>query len=277
MRNKLNSKAAFFAVILLFSLVFSCKKDEVYEMSADDISLAEVLVKSKLVVGVNTHNPPMCFFNNKQELVGFDVDVFKELADKMNIEVEFFHIDVSTMFDLINDGTIDCIALGLSYSEERSKVLELTKPYLRNVVVILSLQSKDLKTIEDLEGKKIGGEKKSLSISLLKNNPDIMSRVSEVKESYNNIPEVLSDLKNYGIDACVGDITTLALYLKTEPNVYTLFEQAIALDSYVYAFKKGNLALKKEVEQNLLEMEERGIFEKISRKWFGINLVIFGK
>lgn len=277
MHNKLNLKAAFLAMLLFAGLIFSCKKNDTQTMSSDDISLAEVLVKSKLVVGVNTYNPPMCFYNNKQELVGFDIDIFKELADKMNIEVEFTHISASTMFDLINADTIDCIALGLSYSEERSKILELTKPYLRNVVVILSLKSKDLKTIKDLEGKKIGGEKGSLSISLLKNNPDIMSRVSEVKESYNNIPEVLSDLKSYAIDACVGDMTTLATYLKAEPDVYTLFEQAIALDSYVYAFKKGNLALKNEIEQNLLEMEEIGFFEKASRKWFGTNMIILGK
>lgn len=277
MSSKLKLKILFFLSLILIFLSLSCKKNDIQNMSSDDTSLAEVLVKSKLVVGVNPYNPPICFYNSKQELVGFDIDIFKELADKMNIEVEFIHIKVNTMFDMLNSGTIDCIASGLSYSDERSTSLELTEPYLRNTIVVLSLKSKNLKNIEDLERKKIGGVGGSLSVSLIKNNPDIMSRISEVKEYYKNTTELLGDLKNHAIDACVGDITTLAVYLKSEPNVYTLFEEAIALDSYVYAFKKGNLALKNEIEQNLLQMEERGVFEKASRKWFDTNIVILGK
>ena len=49
------------------------------------------------------------------------------------------------------------------------------------------------------------------------------------------------------------------------------------MDYYVYAFKKGNLALKNEVEKNLLKLEQQGTLEKISRKWFGADRIILGK
>ncbi len=277
MCNKLNSKTVFFAVILLCSLVFSCKKDDVYEMFSDDISLAEVLVKSKLVVGVVTHNPPMCFYDNKQELVGFDIDVFKEIADIMNIEVEFRSIVPSEMNELINTGTIDCIASGLSYSDERDKTYELTQAYLRNAVVILTLRSKNINTIKDLKGRKIGGQKDSLGAYLIKNSPEIMSQIHSLNDSYSNIPQILGDLKAFGVDACVGDLSIMATYLTNEPDVYTLIEEAIALDSYVYAFKKGSEDLKTEVEKALFYLEKTGKLEEISRKWFGINMVILGK
>ena len=246
-------------------------------MSSDDISLAEVLVKSKLVVGVDTYNPPMCFYDNKQELVGFDIDVFKEIADIMNIEVEFRSIVPSEMNELINTGTIDCIASGLSYSDERDKTYELTQAYLRNAVVILTLRSKNINTIKDLKGRKIGGQKDSLGAYLIKNSPEIMSQIHSLNDSYSNIPQILGDLKNLGLDACVGDISTMTEYLNKEPDVYSLVEQAIALDSYVYAFKKGNKALKTEIERVLYILEKKGVLEKISRKWFGKDLLIFGK
>ena len=246
-------------------------------MFSDDISLAEVLVKSKLVVGVVTHNPPMCFYDNKQELVGFDIDVFKEIADIMNIEVEFRSIVPSEMNELINTGTIDCIASGLSYSDERDKTYELTQAYLRNAVVILTLRSKNINTIKDLKGRKIGGQKDSLGAYLIKNSPEIMSQIHSLNDSYSNIPQILGDLKAFGVDACVGDILTMTEYLNKEPDVYSLVEEAIALDSYVYAFKKGNKALKAEIERVLYILEKKGVLEKISRKWFGINMVILGK
>lgn len=277
MRNKLNSKAVFFAVILLIILIFSCKKNETDEMSADDISLAEVLVRSKLIVGVDAYNPPICSYNEQNEIIGFDIDVFKAIADEMNIEVEFRTIEVSKIFELINTGAIDCIASGFSYSDERREKYELTKPYLRNAVVLLSLKSSNIKTIEDLKGKKIGGQNGSLSIDIIKKESEFMDNIQSLDDSYGNTPQVLRDLKNNKIDICVGDISTIASYLKAEPDVYRLFEQPIALDSYVYAFKKGNKALKTEIEQVLLVLEQKGVLEKISRKWFGINMVIFGK
>ena len=69
----------------------------------------------------------------------------------------------------------------------------------------------------------------------------------------------------------------MAEYLNKEPGVYSLVEQAIALDSYVYAFKKGNKALKAEIERVLYILEKKGVLEKISRKWFSKDLLIFGK
>ena len=277
MRNKLNSKAVFFALILLAALLFSCKKNEINEISSDDVSLAEVLVRSKIIVGVNAYNPPICFYNNKNEIIGFDIDVFEEIADIMNIEAEFRTIVPTEVNELINTGAIDCIASGFSYSDERNEAYELSQAYLRNAVVILTLRSREIKTIEDLKGKKIGAQKGSLGAELIKNNPDIMSQIHSLNDSYENIPQILGDLKAFGVDACVGDISTMASYLDKEPDVYSLIEQAIALDAYVYAFKKGSEALKSEIEQVLYELEYEGVLEKISRKWFGTNMVIFGK
>lgn len=264
-------------VILLAALLFSCKKNEINERYSDDISLAEVLVRSKIIVGVNVYNPPICFYNNKNEIIGFDIDVFKEITNTMNIEVEFRPIVPAEVNELINTGAIDCIASGFSYSDERDETYELTQAYLRNAVVILTLRSREIKTIEDLKGKKIGAQKGSLGAVLIKNNPDMMSQIHSMNDSYDNIPQILGDLKNLGVDACVGDISAITEYLSKEPDVYSLVEQAIALDSYVYAFKKGNKALKTEIERVLYILEKKGVLEKISRKWFATNLVIFGK
>ncbi len=277
MHNKLNSKAAFFAVILFFSLIFSCKKNEINEISSDDISLAEVLVRSKIIVGVNSQNPPMCSYNSENEIEGFDVDVFKEIADIMNIDVEFKTIVPSEAENLINKGVIDCIASGFSYSDQRNEIYELTRPYLRNTVVLLTLKSSKIKNIEDLKGKKIGGQMGSLGLALIRNNSQLMNQIRSVEYSYDNTPQVLKSLKNHEFDACVGDISIMSIYLTKEPDTYSLVEEAIALDSFVYAFKKGSKALKNEVEEALFDLEKTGKLEKISRKWFGINMVIFGK
>ena len=277
MRNKLNSKAAFFTVVILAALLFSCKRNEAYEMSADDTSLAEVLVRSKIIVGVDSQNPPMCSYNSENEMEGFDVDVFKEIANIMNIDVEFKTIVPSEIENLINNRLVDCIASGLSYSDARNEIYELTRPYLRNAVVLLTLKSSNIKNIEDLKDKKIGGQIGALGLALIRNNSQLMNQIRSVEYSYNTLPQVLNSLRKHEVDACVGDLSIMATYLTKEPDTYSLVEEAIALDSYVYAFKKGSEGLKTEVEKALFYLEKTGKLEEISRKWFGINLVIFGK
>ena len=128
-----------------------------------------------------------------------------------------------------------------------------------------------------MKGKKIGGQKGSLGISVIKNNPELTAKIAYVRDTYNNITEVLGDLKNLGIDAGVADLSAIIEYLANEPDVYKIFGDALAMDYYVYAFKKGSLALKNEVEKNLLKLEQQGTLEKISRKWFGADRIILGK
>ena len=277
MRNKLNSKTVFFAVLILAALLFSCKRNETYEMSADDTSLAEVLVRSKIIVGVDSQNPPMCSYNSENEMEGFDVDVFKEIATIMNIDVEFKTIVPSEIENLINNRLVDCIASGLSYSIQRNEIYELTRPYLRNAVVLLTLKSSNIKNIEDLKDKKIGGQIGSFGASLIRNNTKLMNQIDSLEYSYNTLPQVLNSLRKHEVDACVGDISIMATYLTKEPDTYSLVEEAIALDSFVYAFKKGSEGLKTEVEKALFYLEKTGKLEEISKRRFGINLVIFGK
>lgn len=277
MCNKLNSKTVFFTVVILAALLFSCKRNEAYEMSADDTSLAEVLVRSKIIVGVDSQNPPMCSYNSENEMEGFDVDVFKEIANIMNIDVEFKTIVPNEIENLINNRLVDCIASGLSYSDARNEIYELTRPYLRNAVVLLTLKSSNIKNIEDLKDKKIGGQIGALGLALIRNNSQLMNQIRSVEYSYNTLPQVLNSLRKHEVDVCVGDISIMATYLTKEPDTYSLVEEAIALDSYVYAFKKGSEGLKTEVEKALFYLEKTGKLEEISRKWFGINLVIFGK
>lgn len=275
----MHNKSRLTAFLLVFFTLFSisCKKDKTYNVSPEDISLAEILVRSKIVIGVSAYNPPMSFYNNKKELDGFDIDVFKEIADAMNIEVEFKAIQTGETLQLINNGDIDCVASGFSYSDDRTKDYEMTQPYLRNAVVLVTLKTKEIKSLEELSGKKIGGQKGSLGISVIKNNPEIMAKMTSVRDTYNNITEVLGDLKNLGIDACVADLSTIIEYLTNEPDVYKIYEEALAMDYYVYAFKKENLALKNEIEKNLFKLEKKGTLEKISRKWFSADRVILGK
>ncbi len=256
-------------------ILFSCTKEK-EELVSNDISLAKVLVKSKLVVGVDLSHPPLCFIDSDGEIVGSDVDILTAVADSMDIDVEFVPIKWAEKNLLLETGKIDCIASGFSLTEERKTMYDMTKPYFKNAQILLVLKEKAYRSLEDLQGKVVGGQANTVGIFELKNNEKFTKLFKKIKE-YPGTMSGVSDVKNRGIDAAVTDISTISKILEDDPGIFQIIEEAVASDYYVFAFKKGHVSLKNEVEKTLLELEELGVLEKISRKWFGADVIIIGK
>lgn len=124
--------------------------------SQSDTSLEDIKKAGKFVVGLDDSFPPMGFRNEKDEIVGFDVDMAKEAAKRMGVEIELKPIDWDSKVLELNGKKIDVIWNGLTITEERKKEIAFTKPYLENRQIIVVAAGSDIKTKADLAGKKVG-------------------------------------------------------------------------------------------------------------------------
>ncbi len=271
----MNIKKLFFVCACIGLLFLSCDKFS-EDQYVEDVSLSEVLVKSKLVVGIDISHPPLSFIDTNGQLTGCDIDIMTAVADAMDIDVEFCPIKWDEKNLLLESKRIDCIASGFSLTEKRKNMYDMTEPYFKNAQIILVLKEKGYKRIEDLRGKTIGGQAKTVGLDVIKFDKKFDGMFKEVKE-YHGTMAGISDVKNRGVDAAIADISIITKILKDNPGVFQIIEEAIASDYYVYAFKKGNHTLKNEVEKTLIELEEFGVLEEISRKWFGADVIIIGK
>lgn len=264
-----------FVVCILPLLFFACKKMKMEEsFNPDDISLARVLLDGKLRVGVDISHPPMCFSDTTGSIQGFDIDILSAVGEFMDIEVEFVKIDWQEKIKLLNNNTVDCIASGFSITPEREKLLELTIPYFRNAQIIVIRNGENIRTLEDLKGLKGGSQYGTVGMDILeKYMKDIFGQI----KGYKGTTTTFSELQNRAIDACITDLSAAAYLMKNQSGSFAILETGLASDFYVYAFKKGHIALKNEIEAALMALEEDGTLEKISRKWFGANIIILGK
>ncbi len=271
----MNIKKLFLSFACITMLFFSCNKES-ENMILNDSSLSEVLVKSKLVVGVDLSHPPLSFIDSSGRIVGSDIDVMTAVADAMDVDIEFRPIKWADKNLLLESRKIDCIASGFSLTEDRKVMYTMTEPYFKNAQIILVLKEKGYKTIDDLEGKIIGGQANTVGMEVIKNDKKFENIFKAIRE-YPGTMDGVSDVKNRGIDAAITDISTITKILEDNPDVFQILQEAIASDYYVYAFKKGHNSLKNEVEKTLIELEAFGTLEKISRKWFGADVFIIGK
>ncbi|RRJ64182.1 amino acid ABC transporter substrate-binding protein [Paenibacillus oralis] len=225
-----------------------------------------------LVIGIDDKFAPMGFRDEKNEIVGFDIDYAKAAAEKMGMEVTFQPIDWSSKESELNSGRIDLIWNGYTITEERKGKVLFTKPYLKNSQVIVTLADSPISKISDLAGKAVGLQSLSSAADALNADP-IKSEIKTVTEFPDNVL-ALSDLKTKRLDAVVIDEVVARYYMAQEEGAFKILDESLAPEEYGIGVKKGNEELLNKLQQALDELNQDGTATQISEKWFGEDKVL---
>ncbi len=114
--------------------------------------------QGKFIVGYTLFAP--IAYKEGDNLIGFDIELAKAVAQKLEIEVEFQEINWSAKEGLLNAKTIDCIWNGMTINAERIANMEMSIPYLNNkqVAVIRKEDAAKYKTTADMADAIMGAE-----------------------------------------------------------------------------------------------------------------------
>jgi len=170
-----------------------------------DNSLELVKQKGVFVLGLDDSFPPMGFRDENNNIVGFDIDLAKEVCKRMGVELQLQPINWDAKELELNTNKIDCIWNGMTINDDRVAAMFFTKPYLANKQVIVVADSSSIKSKDDLAGKIVGLQKGSSALDALEKNAAVYESVKEVVELDENVT-VFMDLKTSRIDAAVMDI-----------------------------------------------------------------------
>ncbi|MBE6886662.1 MAG: amino acid ABC transporter substrate-binding protein [Oscillospiraceae bacterium] len=187
---------------------------EEHEASADDESLQKIKDKGYFIVGLDDSFPPMGYRDENNEIVGFDIDLAKEVAKRMGVEVRFQPIDWNSKELELDGGKIDMIWNGMTITDERVAAMYFAKPYLANTQVVIVPVDSPIQTKADLAGKKISIQEGSSAVDAVTAD-DIYEQIGELVYFGNN-QEAYSDLKIGRVDAFVVDRVAGSYILKTD-------------------------------------------------------------
>ncbi len=270
----------FFVLITILFVIFtsSCAPRAIRKhKSKKDTSLARIMVKNELLVGMEDNFPPFAFRDEiTGELKGFDIDLTKAICNILDVKAAFKIIDWSQKDYLITTRAIDCIINGFSYSSSRAASFTLSEPYIRTAQVLVVMKDSPCNAIEDIGAKPIGVQTASSMISTIRTAARKYGGLSML-QTFSSTDDALSALENDDIEAVASDVLVINNIMKTEHKPYKIIPQALDADEYVIAFKKGDIALKNKIEKVLLILAEDGTLEAISKKWFGSNITVIGR
>ena len=232
--------------------------------------------KDTLVVGLDDTFAPMGFRDSKGELVGFDIDMAKVVGKKLNMKVDFKAIDWDSKEMELKSGSIDCVWNGMSVTPERKEKMSLSAKYLDNKIVVMALKSSDIdvKDSNELANLKIGTQVDSSALARIKADKNYKSFSENVSE-YDTYDDAIMDLKAGRVDVIVVDQVLGEYANKNLGGIMKKCEFSFGNDYYVIGFEKKNTKLRDKVNKALKELIDDGTASKISKKWFGEDIVVY--
>ncbi|MEI6208688.1 MAG: ABC transporter substrate-binding protein [Desulfuromonadales bacterium] len=231
-------------------------------------TLADAKKKGVLVVGVKDSTPPFGFIDGKtRQIVGYDIDFVTAIAKKMGVKLELKPVVSSTRMPMLQEGNIDIIAATMTKSAERAKVIDFSHMYFMTYQRFL-VKKGSVKSLKDLEGKRIGTAKGSTSEQNAKKAIPSANVIS-----FDDYPQAFLALQQDKVTAVTTDDHILLGLKSKAPNKdqYEVTELQIADEPYGLGMRKGDKNLVDFVNKSILEMEKSGEAAKIFDKWFGPN------
>ncbi|MGP1439389.1 MAG: transporter substrate-binding domain-containing protein [Treponema sp.] len=269
-----------FALFLLFCIA-SCDRSKGSRTGAiyseyEDTSLAKVIVKGSLVVGIMDHAPPCAYIDSNGQTVGFDVDIFKEVAERLDIDVEFKVINWGNKEQILESGGIDCIASAFTFSKDRQLDYALTMPTLYNAQVVVVRNNSNIYELSDLGNRKIGYLNSSNISQIFEEDRKLDADFEQVLP-YSSFLVALGDLKLHAVDAVFIDLLIINNIMEKNVSEYRVLKDAVTSEKYVYAFRKNDKLLRNVVNRIMLDLEYEGKVLEFSKKWFGSDIYLFGR
>lgn len=222
--------------------------------------------RGKIIVGVRSDTKPFGYRDINGNLQGFDIDLARAVAKHIFSDpnaVELVPVTASNRISMLNSGKVDILIATMSVTNQRSVVVDFSKPYYMAGQAILVKNNTKVSTIKQLNGKRViivYGSTGEMGVRM--NAPEAIIR------GYKDYGLAYLALKNGDADAMIADDTILYNLALDDPSVKIL-DKRFSKEPYAVAFRKGEASrqLKDSVNFTIDLMEHSGKLRNLQMKW----------
>ena len=236
--------------------------------AADD-QLAQIKAKGEIVVAMEGTWSPWTYHDENDELVGYDVEVAKAIAEKLGVKATFVEGEWDGLFAGMDAGRYDIVVNGVDITEERAQKYDFTEPYAYNrTAIIVKDDNDDIQSFEDLNGKHTANTISSTYAELAEKYGADVTGVDDLNQTF----ELLLSGR---IDATLNAELTYYDYMKAHPDAKIKIA-ALTDDASEVAIplRKGAASdnLRAAINQALEELRADGTLSELSVKYFGSDV-----
>ena len=215
----------------------------------------------KLTMATNATFPPYEMTTDAGEFEGIDIEAAQAIADKLGLKLEIMDMDFDSIITAVSAGKADMGMAGMTVTEDRKKNVDFSQTYASAIQAIIVPDGSDIKTADDMEGKKIGvmqGFTGDLNCT------EQFGEDSVVR--FNKSAEAVMALQQGKIDCIVIDNEPAKKIIEANKGLQIL-DSKYSQEDYAIAFAKGNDGLRDAVDKALGELIDDGTVEKIMNEY----------
>ena len=230
---------------------------------------SKTLREGTLKVATEGTFSPFSYYNDKNELVGYDVDVARAVAEKLGLKIEFLTAPWDAMLAAFDAGKADAVFNQVSITDERKKKYEYSVPYtvVYGAIIVHKVKN-DIKSFEDLKGKKNAD-------SATSNWAQVAKKYGAQNVTVDSFAKSMELLIARRVDTVVRDNTVFYDFLKQRPDAPIKIAAKLKDVDYSAAIvQKGNKELADQISKALNELKAEGKLKEISLKYFGKDVSV---
>lgn len=237
--------------------------------SAEEDLLQKIQSRGTIIVGLEGDWAPWSFVDENDELMGFDVEVARAIAEKLGVEAEIIPGEWDGLFAGMDAGRYDMVVNGVEVTPERTEKYDFSDPYayIRTALIVRG-DNEDIKTFEDLKGKKTANSIASTYMNLAE-------EYGATCYGVDTLDETLTMVLQGRVDATLNAIVSYTDYLAQHPDanlkVVATTEDA---SNVAIPMRKGDetASLLEAVNKAIAELHEEGVLSELSIKYFGEDI-----
>ena len=228
--------------------------------------LADVKEAGVLKAGVKYDFKPFGFVNDKNKVVGFDIDLLKYIAKDLGVEVKFQQVTSKTRIPLVAGGQIDIAAASMTHKVMRDDTIDFTISYFFDGQSMLVRSDEKTRTVKGFAGKKVGAIQGATS------GENFKKASPKAKIIYfQEYPQAVMALKKGKIDAVTTDLVWCSTQANDSNGKLKVTGGTISFEPYGMGIAENESNFRDAVNVAIQKAVKDGYYAKSYRKWFGTN------
>jgi polar amino acid transport system substrate-binding protein len=218
-----------------------------------------------LVVATDAAFPPFEFVDEtSKEIVGFDIDLMKAIAEKANLDIRFQNVAWDPLLAGMADCQYDMAISAITILPERAEQFGFSDPYINaGQIIAVTIDNETISSPNDLVGATIGAQIGTTGAMEAEAIADSTVKV------YDTYELAFLDMINGQIDAVIADYPTAVAFVNQNADQLKVVGEVFTDENYGIAFCKGNDALISQVNAALAELQAEGFIEELVNEWYG--------
>jgi ABC-type amino acid transport substrate-binding protein len=226
-------------------------------------TLGKIKERGKLLAGVKLDTPPFGFLSDKNEPVGFDIDLVRKIGERIGVPVELVKVTSPTRIPLLVSGNVDLVAASMTHTRERDKAIDFSITYYTGGQSLLVPQASPIGSVKDLGGKQVAVQQGTT----LEKNIAAAAPAAKVV-AFRDYTAAWLALAQGRVDALTGSLHVLQGFRKDNPN-FKIVGELFSVEPFGIGVRQGDSDLRDEVNFAIQDLWTSGEYATLYRKWFG--------